>query len=134
MQYHIRNFDSSITKVILQFRDLIREGIRWKIGNGKTINFWKDNWIRDRPLVEFCQNPLLLYDSMTIEQFFTLSHTWDIDCLSQVLQVHLIACIKAIPIASCVVPDILVRGLLFWSFFPMKSACRLGHGILPSSK
>lgn len=32
---------------------LNRDCFRWKIGNGETILFWEDNWLRQGPLMNF---------------------------------------------------------------------------------
>ncbi|GKC28564.1 RNA-directed DNA polymerase, eukaryota, reverse transcriptase zinc-binding domain protein [Tanacetum coccineum] len=50
------NCDSNCTmgwKSILSLRDKIRKHIRWKIGNGKSINVWQDNWCSVSPLSDF---------------------------------------------------------------------------------
>jgi hypothetical protein len=30
----------------------IRNGVKWKVGNGRTIQFWEDSWILDHPLLD----------------------------------------------------------------------------------
>ncbi|GJR73274.1 RNA-directed DNA polymerase, eukaryota, reverse transcriptase zinc-binding domain protein [Tanacetum coccineum] len=50
------NCDSNCTmgwKSILSLRDKIRKHIIWKIGNGKSINVWQDNWCSVSPLSDF---------------------------------------------------------------------------------
>jgi hypothetical protein len=32
-------------KSILHGRDLLREGLVWRIGNGSAVKVWEDNWI-----------------------------------------------------------------------------------------
>jgi hypothetical protein len=32
-------------KIILHGRDLLREGLVWRIGNGSSVKVWEDNWI-----------------------------------------------------------------------------------------
>ncbi|XP_020874985.1 uncharacterized protein LOC110226750 [Arabidopsis lyrata subsp. lyrata] len=34
---------------ILQGNQLLAKGIKWIIGNGKTVNIWKDNWLPSSP-------------------------------------------------------------------------------------
>ncbi|GJV80073.1 RNA-directed DNA polymerase, eukaryota, reverse transcriptase zinc-binding domain protein [Tanacetum coccineum] len=40
-------------KNILNLRDKIQKHIRWKVGNGKSVNVWHDNWFSVSPLREF---------------------------------------------------------------------------------
>ena len=36
---------SKIWMNIVKSRGILREGVRWIMGNGKNIRFWEDNWI-----------------------------------------------------------------------------------------
>jgi hypothetical protein len=38
-------FGSFTWKSILHGRDLLKEGLVWRIGNGQKIKVWEDNWI-----------------------------------------------------------------------------------------
>ena len=42
--------DSWVWKCLLRLRPFIKQGIRWKVGNGRTINFWTDIWCADETL------------------------------------------------------------------------------------
>ena len=39
-----RPSDFSAWKCILKNREQFHKGIRWEVGDGKSINFWLDNW------------------------------------------------------------------------------------------
>jgi len=47
-----KSTDSPVRQSVLHSRTLIREGIRWKVGNGNNISFWWDNWIDNTNLLE----------------------------------------------------------------------------------
>ena len=49
----IPNFSSHAWKSIMKERDVIRKGGLWRIGGGRSINFWRDNWIpvKHRPKI-----------------------------------------------------------------------------------
>ncbi|GKC69158.1 RNA-directed DNA polymerase, eukaryota, reverse transcriptase zinc-binding domain protein [Tanacetum coccineum] len=52
------NSDTNCTvgwKNILSLRDKIRKHIRWKIGNGNSVNVWHDNWCVVSPLSDFIE-------------------------------------------------------------------------------
>nr|GFA55219.1 RNA-directed DNA polymerase, eukaryota, reverse transcriptase zinc-binding domain protein [Tanacetum cinerariifolium] len=40
-------------KNIMSLRDKVRKHIRWKLGNGKSINAWHDRWCSVSPLSDF---------------------------------------------------------------------------------
>lgn len=33
-------------------RTLLKEGVKWLVGNGNQINFWEDSWLMDKPLIK----------------------------------------------------------------------------------
>ena len=35
---------------IVKIRTILKEGVRWLLGNGNQINFWEDPWLIDKPL------------------------------------------------------------------------------------
>ena len=42
---------SKIWGNIVRNRTLLKEGVRWLVGNGNHINFWEDLWLNDKPLI-----------------------------------------------------------------------------------
>lgn len=34
---------------IMSARELVKEGSRWVVGNGRKVKFWKDAWVKDLP-------------------------------------------------------------------------------------
>lgn len=45
MEAKCNNNSSWLWKNIIKGRDLLKQGIRWEVGNGEKINFWEDRWI-----------------------------------------------------------------------------------------
>ena len=47
------SFSSHAWKSIMEGRDDIRKGGLWRIGDGRSISFWRDNWIpvKHRPKI-----------------------------------------------------------------------------------
>ncbi|KAJ7957100.1 Ribonuclease H [Quillaja saponaria] len=37
---------------ILSTLEMVKEGIRWMIGDGKLVNFWLDRWVSMKPVIE----------------------------------------------------------------------------------
>lgn len=55
--YHFLNSNvdqggSMILKYSQKLKDIIRKGIKWKVGNGRRVQFWEDVWILDHPLCD----------------------------------------------------------------------------------
>ena len=44
--------DSPVWKSVLRSRSLLTKGLRWTIGTGENISFWRDNWLDNSNLVE----------------------------------------------------------------------------------
>ncbi|GKA86411.1 RNA-directed DNA polymerase, eukaryota, reverse transcriptase zinc-binding domain protein [Tanacetum coccineum] len=89
--------DSNCTmgwKNILSLREKIRKHVRWKIGNGKIVNVWYDNWCSASPLSDFIDTRDIydarLNKNCTIkeivsddgnEKCFKVSNVWkDLNC------------------------------------------------------
>lgn len=43
---------SQVWKGLVWVADLLRRGIVWKVHNGKSVMFWDDHWLLDRPLID----------------------------------------------------------------------------------
>lgn len=41
---------SQVWNGIVRGLDLLKEGSRWEVRNGKDVCFWKDNWLINEPL------------------------------------------------------------------------------------
>lgn len=39
--------DSFVWKGFLASKELIRKGLAWRIGDGKEVDMWLDNWLPD---------------------------------------------------------------------------------------
>ena len=52
LNYKRKTTKSPVWKNLLKCRNLVRQGIIWKLGNGKNISFYHDNWIENKNLIE----------------------------------------------------------------------------------
>lgn len=61
---HAPKYCSNTWKSIAHGPDLLKQGLIWRVGDGKTINFWTDIWLPPLPLnvffLFFLCAPLLL--------------------------------------------------------------------------
>ncbi|KAL6214156.1 hypothetical protein ACLB2K_013594 [Fragaria x ananassa] len=110
-------------KGILDFRDLLTQGLRWTVGNGRSINFWTFNWVFPFPLSN------LLNDSQkasinwndSVADFMT-NKCWNKQKLLQVLDHSIVNQILGIPIPVCDQEDELIWGPSCNGNFSIKTA------------
>ncbi|XP_056697525.1 uncharacterized mitochondrial protein AtMg00310-like [Spinacia oleracea] len=115
--------DSPIWSSILNQREILRKGIRWKLGNGNTINFWKDNWIGQYALSDLSgisSNHIM--EDYTVSFFIDETKNWDIGKLSSVLPPETVQKIRGIPIPVNDLQDIPIWGCTNSGEFSVKSA------------
>lgn len=59
---------------------LLKQGLKWQVGNGEKIRFWEDNWIGDRPLAssQFSCLMVTLKDSIgsLVIKYISPSRCW----------------------------------------------------------
>nr|GMC80045.1 LINE-type retrotransposon LIb DNA [Ipomoea batatas] len=87
-------------KSIIRGRNTIVTNTCWKVGDGQSINMWKDWWVGSKPLI-FDQSIDTSEELMSskVSDFILLNHTWDIPKLQEILPVLVVDSIRAIPIS-----------------------------------
>lgn len=56
------NAQSSYTwRSVIKGQDVLKRGLKWVIGNGRTVKFWIDVWIGNAPLSTAAMGPISLY-------------------------------------------------------------------------
>lgn len=76
---------SSTWRGILQTRPILEKGLKWNIGKGTNVNFWKDWWVSDSPLANARLPNVLPSNDATVSNFLLDSGDWDLDALRAVL-------------------------------------------------
>ncbi|XP_056697878.1 uncharacterized protein [Spinacia oleracea] len=127
--------DSVIWNHILNQREILRKGIRWRLGNGKSINFWRDNWIGQYALIDL---PVIAQNASneetTVAHFIDDRKNWNIEKLSSILPPEIVQKIKGIPIPVNDLPDNPIWGCTNSREFSVKSATWLAHDLPVSSE
>ena len=124
-----KQHDSWIWKCMLQTRPFIKQGIRWKVGNGRNINFWTDTWCSNTPLASTLG---LDWESLPdaelrVSDFITPEKQWDTAKLQQYLPADLIQQIHSIPLPCSNVTDSFCWGFTGSGEFSVKSATWKAH-------
>lgn len=57
---------SQVWRSIVEGREVLKQGLVWRIGDGQTTHIWNDNWLpREsvmRPLAQLQQGPVMVVD------------------------------------------------------------------------
>ena len=62
--------------------NLLREGMRWYIGDGQTIWIWQDPWLPNGILCSYIEGPFLPHeDDRKVSALWT-NHSWSFESLS----------------------------------------------------
>ncbi|XP_056685626.1 uncharacterized mitochondrial protein AtMg00310-like [Spinacia oleracea] len=132
-EYNPKPKDSSIWKHILNQREILHKGIRWKIENGKSINFWLDNWvIQDNLLNHLNLNISNVNTNLLVSDFILPNHDWDRTKLAGTVPPTLALKIQGLPIPTTSLDDTPVWGATSSGEFSVKSATWLAHGLAPN--
>ncbi|KAM6545595.1 hypothetical protein CsatB_026331 [Cannabis sativa] len=88
----------SIASQILKARELLKEGLIWKVGNGQTIRTLQDSWIPDLRSLRFKNNSAP--PSNKVSFFIKPNGSWDLNRLAEYFDHDLVACILKVPIGG----------------------------------
>ncbi|KAH0989499.1 hypothetical protein GBA52_000982 [Prunus armeniaca] len=98
-------------------------GIRWIVGNGKSIPFWTAHWVFPFPLIDLI--PMTQRSSLNlnlvVSEFLT-DQQWDISKLQDVVDQDIIDKISVIPLPLSPLEDQLIWGPNPSGIFSIKSA------------
>ncbi|KAL5798070.1 hypothetical protein ACOSQ2_002890 [Xanthoceras sorbifolium] len=115
---------SFVWRSILWGREVIRKGVRWKIGNGQSISIYDDSWLpRDSSFRVY--SPRLLPDGVSVSALIGAPGRWSRDLVQFYFRPEEADIILSIPLCSSPLRDSLI-----WHFdkkgcFSVKSAYRL---------
>ena len=87
LQYQIKNTDSPIWKNLLKCRNLLKQGIRWKL-TGDNISFWFDNWVDNHNLLLGVHSATIPEPSAMVSDVINNNRSWNMTKLHQCVQNH----------------------------------------------
>ena len=93
---------------LLKGRDVLMEGLRWRVGDGVSINVWRDLWLPSEflPFVP-SQAPSGLENMRVLNLIKPGTNEWNSELLQQLFLVRDISVIESIPLCSRQVDDTL---------------------------
>ncbi|XP_048502732.1 uncharacterized protein LOC125498547 [Beta vulgaris subsp. vulgaris] len=117
---------------LLRLRDTFKKGLRWHLGDGKSIRFWSDNWVFQYPLSSIIV-PTPRTETYFVDHCILDSGRWNTQVLLSLVPPHIVAHIVSIYIPSEPQLDSLIWGLTADGEYSVKTEALLAQGILPAS-
>lgn len=125
---------SYIWSSLLETKDIIRRGTRWRVGNGSSIHIWGDNWLPDNlnAKVTTPQYPLML--NATVDYLLQNDGLdWDHEIIEEIFNPRDARLIMSIPISRN-----RPANKTIWAFesngrFSVKSCYKELVGVLPAN-
>uniref|UniRef100_A0A2N9ETE5 Reverse transcriptase domain-containing protein n=1 Tax=Fagus sylvatica TaxID=28930 RepID=A0A2N9ETE5_FAGSY len=91
---------------ILKARDVIQKGVVWRVGNGKKISIWRQNWLlEDHHRRVITPAPALLADSTVAELISPQTNHWDESLIDNIFFPYDAVAIKSIPLSEGTAED-----------------------------
>lgn len=75
------------------------KGMKWIVGDGQTIQIWKDPWLPKGTLRSYIEGPLLLHDEVRRVSSLRTNHSWNFASLNIPLPPQIEHLIKGIHVA-----------------------------------
>jgi hypothetical protein len=93
---------------ILGSRELVKEGLVWRVGNGRKVRIWEDRWLSS-PAFKILTTPSILNPTATVDQLIDReARWWDNNRLNSLFSAEEVSMIQKIPISCTNQEDILI--------------------------
>ena len=111
---------------IMAAQNLVREGIRWRVGNGNNIRIWGDKWLPSSSTYRVASPRQFLHQDTRVSELIDYAEaSWKLDVLDALFLPHEADVIKGILIISRLPTDKLIWVEEPNGKFSIKSAYRL---------
>ncbi|XP_042958109.1 uncharacterized protein LOC122293655 [Carya illinoinensis] len=130
MEARVGYCPSQIWRSLMSVKDLIKTGLVWRVGNGRSIKIWKDKWV-SIPSTFKVQTPnkILDYNATVSELIEDESKTWKKELVQAIFSQEEAKRICSIPISVKGMDDKMIWGLSEKGTFTVKSAYHADLGI-----
>ena len=94
---------------ILAAQSLVKEGLRWRVGNGASIRIWEDRWLPNPSAHRIITPRLFLHADTRVEELINGANAkWRTKVIDILFLPHKAEVIKSIPISYRLPPDKLI--------------------------
>ena len=91
---------------ILKARDVILKGAVWRVGDGKSINIWNQQWLLEENHRKVISSPPIVLLNSTVSELMTPnSQQWDFALIDHIFQPYDASAIKNIPLSTRATED-----------------------------
>ena len=113
-------------KSIISARDVIREGMVWRIGNGQSVRIREDKWLPVQSNRAIISSLPSIAPETKVSSLINLElRGWNSSLLDQLFLPHEATIICGMPLSIRLPPDKIIWGLTPSSMFITKSAYKL---------
>lgn len=93
-------------KSLLKGRDVLRKGLRWRIGTGDAVNLWSDPWLpsTDQPQIQSLVSHEFA-NAQVCSIINPVTQCWDANLLNLLFLPHEVLLIQSIPLSQRPVED-----------------------------
>ena len=99
---------------ILVGREVLKEGVRWRVGTGAKIKTWSDPWLPSEFLPYITSPPVRGFEDSTVSELINRdSASWNTPLLHAIFLPRDVSLIKSIPLSNIAAED-----KLLWPFTP----------------
>ncbi|XP_050240921.1 uncharacterized protein LOC126689786 [Quercus robur] len=104
-------------------QNLVREGVRWRVGNGSNIHIWGDKWLPTSSTYKIASPRQFLHQDTRVSELIDQdSARWKVNVLDALFFPYEADVIKGIPISSSLPPDKMIWAATPNGKFSVKSA------------
>ncbi|KAA3463976.1 reverse transcriptase [Gossypium australe] len=100
MSANLGSYPSYTWRSIWEARQILEEGVGWRIGNGESVNIWNDRWLPGPGSGRVtCQNMIIRFTQVS-DLFDRETNTWKQETIRSLLGEEQLESILTIPLAS----------------------------------
>ena len=94
---------------IMAAQNLVREGLRWGVGNGASLRVWEDRWLPISSTYKVVSPRLFLHSDTRVNELIdTATTSWKSTIINALLLPHKAEIVKSIPLSSRLPADKLI--------------------------
>ena len=113
---------------------IVKQGMRWQVGNGSNIQVWEDKWVPNSSTYKVVSSRNNVFSDLRVSELIdTTNIYWNSELLDQVFLPFKADAIKSIPLSSQLSADKLIWAESSNGLFNIKSAYKVSLELLAVS-